>query len=148
MKKIIANLIFIVLCFAVCFPAYADGELTPIQDRATATMTYNVNPSYIVLIPETISANEGYTFRASKMDIYSNQAVCVFIDLEGDSITMSDGNGQSILLVLRGVESGNCVARFTRDELTSTISFYGEPADAPRAGSYSATVEFYITLEG
>ena len=56
--------------------SFGDGGF---GDSATATMTYDVERTYIVSIPATINTNQENKLTASMMDIRSNEIVEVFI---------------------------------------------------------------------
>lgn len=85
MKKIISLLLAVVILNCGVLTAFAaDTEISSDGDikSGTTNITYHIDSSYIVNIPEVIEANDSaYHFTASKMDLCENE--CVEIKLSG-----------------------------------------------------------------
>ena len=72
MKKIIALCLSVMLILSISTTAFA-SDLSESGGTATASISYVVNSTYCVNIPETIDASTEYTFTASSMNIQVNQ---------------------------------------------------------------------------
>lgn len=150
MKKIIALCLSVMLIFSLNITAFA-SDLTEMGGSATSTINYVVNASYCVNIPETINANTEYTFTATSMNILANQQVRVncYTIYEGNNIEMENEYGDTFNLTFSGMQNEYCVGQFLKDNLTSTFSVTGIPADGGnlKAGTYTGTAEFVIAIE-
>ena len=90
MKKIISLLLAVVILNCSVLTAFAaDTEISSDGDTnsVNTNITYHIDSSYVVNIPEVIEANDSaYCFTASRMDLCENE--CVEIKL---SVLDSDG---------------------------------------------------------
>ena len=150
MKKIIALCLSVMLILSISTTAFA-SDLSESGGTATASISYVVNSTYCVNIPETIDASTEYTFTASSMNIQGNQQVLVncFTIYEGNNITMTNADGDTFDLTFSGMMGEYCVGQFLKDNLTSTFSVRGVTVDGstPKAGTYTGTAEFVLALE-
>lgn len=149
MKKIIAFCLSAMLMLSMSATAFA-AELNGMGTEASSTINYIVDSSYCVNIPETIDANEEYTFTASMVNIQSNQQVKVNCKslANGGYITMANSDGDSFDLTFSGMQGEMCVAQFLKGNLTSTFAVMGIPANEaiPMAGEYTGIAEFVLEL--
>lgn len=138
------------LILSISTTAFA-SDLSEMGGTATSTINYIVDSSYCVNIPETIDANTDYTFTASSMNILSNQQVKVncYTIYENQYIEMQNADGDTFNLTFNGMQDECCVGQFLKDNLTSTFSVRGVPVEGtnPKAGTYSGTAEFVLSLD-
>lgn len=149
MKKLIAILLCCALMLSMSITAFAE-DISGDHQSGTSAITYHVDSSFIVNIPETIDANTDYTFTASEINVESDLAVNVYCTnlYNGGYITMTNASGDSFNLTFSGMEAENRVAHFDNDNLQSTITIIGQPIEGDvKAGDYTGTAEFEVRLE-
>lgn len=106
MKRVLAAMLCMSMLMVGSTTAYAqdigsfgDGGF---GDSATATMTYDVDSTYIVSIPATINMNQENKLTASMMDIRSNEIVEVYTDskvqMENKNNSAAGKTAKSILI--------------------------------------------------
>lgn len=149
MKKVTAMLLCVLLVLSMSVTAYA-SELSYDGASASSTIYYTAPNYYNIVIPESIWIADGYTFEATIMNIMETQQVNVCISNlnENGELVLEDAYGNAINIWLTNLEDTNVCAKFTADNLTSSITFYGQLAEGqemPKAGEYSGVVEFSVT---
>lgn len=160
---IICSIILIACCFAPLIAFAEDAQVS--EGQGTTTTTYTHPSDYCIIIPDTIdSANGAYVFQAASLNISYNEYVLITVS-NADSnnrIIFTHEDGSHTLtkqIVTENVSGGyipdglpdNCVGYFTSDESASALSFAVSEEnydyqDNPKAGTYTATVEFNIYL--
>jgi len=158
MKKLISLILATILLLSIsCVTAHAEDSQV-YEGSASTTITYRVQSSYCILIPEYIDADCGqYTFQADYLNVANGERVFVVVSNvdENGRILFTHDNGENTLKK-NIVTSGDtdvpqyCVGCFYGEDTNSKISFcVGEEnyeADYLKAGNYSATVEFSVYL--
>lgn len=126
----------------------ADSNLIYEGQTAESTLECYVDSSYSVVIPEKIYIADGYTFTADFLNITENQQVNLRITNlnESNMLPMTNESGDTAYLSLNGLGTNNRVAQFTRDNLTSSITINGFIDPMSRAGVYTGTAVFEISL--
>ena len=114
--------------------------------RGQSTVTYQVDSSFCVIIPETVDAFNGFQLTASNMNITESEQVNVSVNGE-NSIPMTNDEGDTFNLRLN-VNDSDHVAEFVKNQTTSEFIVTGQPVDGemPAAGYYTGTVEFVVEL--
>lgn len=122
------------------------AELPYNEAKGQSTVTYQVDSSFCVIIPETVDAFNGFQLTASYMNITNSEQVNVSVNGE-NSIPMTNDEGDTFNLRLN-VNGNDHVAEFVKNQLTSDFVVYGQPdgGDMPAAGNYTGTVEFVVNL--
>lgn len=158
--------LFILICMIVCFfsmKAHADEYVT--GGYGSSTITYSQPSDYCIIIPETIDADAGaYVFQAGQLNITENERVYIILTTadQDNNITLTHESGTYTLdkqIVTENVSGHsipdglpqNCVGYFEPDSFSSALSFALSEENynyecAPKAGRYSALVEFSIYL--
>lgn len=148
-KKIFALVLALTMVLGLNTTVFA-SELWEDGQSASSTVTYYVDSSYSIYIPETIDLGEGYTFQASYLNITDNQQVNVSITnlTSAGYLEMTSDSGNQIYMQLNGIGDYNRVATFTSDSTTSPITIYGQVAENSyaKAGTYTGTAEFSVSL--
>lgn len=169
MKKLLSIFFSICMVFSLCAmtPVEASAYDSYVQDgAASSTITYRQQSEYSILIPETIDANAGqYVFQAGMLNISNNEQIYVTVaNVNGDGrIEFQHENGINTLTKDIIIENSNpsypvdldalpnhCVGYFAGDDAASKIQFglsdQSFDCDYPKAGNYSATVNFEVFL--
>jgi len=169
MKKVLSIILAVGMIISLCVmatpSAFADD--TYVQNgMASSTIKYKQQSEYSILIPETIDTNVGkYTFQAGMLNIADNEKVYVTVDNADNEnkIEFHHDNGVNTLskqLLVEQTESSSvdlaslpahCVGYFEGDEMASKIQFglseqSYDCSGIPKAGNYSATVNFNVYL--
>ncbi len=149
MKKIVSILLSAILMLTLAVPAFA-SELSEDSTSAQSTMTYSVEGGYIIVIPETIDIQSGFSLTASRLNIARDKQVNVYLNsIQDDYITFTSEQGDTIDVHITGHDSDNRVAVFTDLPTTDYVisGYIDEHAmSAARVGEYTATVEFTVSL--
>lgn len=157
MKKVFAAMLSVCVLMAGSTTAYAqeigsfgDGGF---GDSATATMTYDVDSTYIVSIPATINMNQENKLTSNMMDIRSNEIVEVYTD---STVQMENNNNSVAAPMNMEIVTSNTdltyngspiVAQFLEGAMESSMTFWGKRPDAQgSAGHYEGTCEFHIRI--
>lgn len=148
-KKFLALALILVMAFGLNTTVFA-SELFEDGQSASSTVTYYVDSSYSIYIPETIDLRNGYTFTANYLNITDSQQINVtFSNLDSlGYLEMTGESGDTINMQFNGLGEHNRVATFTSGNTTSPIKFYGQVADNSyaKAGTYTGTAEFTVNL--
>ena len=151
MKKIISIISAICLLIApynvYAQEIYGDGS-------ADATVTYHVPGEYVILIPETLSADgTHYKITASVMELCDNEIVTVqACGMENDAITLSTANGRTasakmyVANTVDAITNYYPIASFTDGQLESMEDFWILTDGEVRPGDYTGTVTFNVQL--
>lgn len=151
MKKILN-----ILCvLSLLFNTFTIVNAENISEGGTTTqMTYRVDGSYMVYIPEMIDITFDYYFEAAELNIPDfNQVNVRITNLVDDALTFTDSKDNELSVKIINSSTGEIipnnanVAEFT----TSTTSNFGirgqiDDLSAAKAGDYTATAEFWIEL--
>ena len=157
MKRVLAAMLCMSMLMVGSTTAYAqdigsfgDGGF---GDSATATMTYDVDSTYIVSIPATINMNQENKLTASMMDIRSNEIVEVYTD---STVQMQNQNNMEASPMDMEIVTSNTeltyngspiVAQFLQGMSETSLSFWGKRPEAQgSAGHYEGTCEFHIRI--
>lgn len=150
MKRIVCIILCLALIISMNVTVFAeDVEVSGDRQTGQSTLTYTVDSSFIINIPQTIDLNSGYQFSASYMNLESDLQVSVYCTTieQNDYITMTNASGESFNLILTG-GNGALMATFDNDHLESDYFIYGQPdGGSPRAGQYTGIAEFEVRLE-
>lgn len=143
------KLLSITLCIAMLLTCSVTAFAADLpHDGATgqSTVTYEVDSSFCVVIPETVDAFNGFQLSASYMRITDAEQVNVSVNGE-NSILMTNDEGDTFDLML-SLNDRDHVAEFIKNQTTSDFIVTGQPVggDMPAAGSYTGTVEFVVNL--
>lgn len=166
MKKNISLILSLICIFTVCtINCYAyDAYVT--NGYGETTVTYHQQSDYSIMIPETLDASAGsYTFQAGMLNITDSDKIYVRVsNLDSNGrILFTHDDGQHTLTKSISTQFSNpadtvgindlpenCVGYFYGDDYTSKMSFNIDEecydCDYPRAGDYTATVTFEVTL--
>lgn len=146
MKKLLALSLCLVMVLSCSISAFA-AELPYNEATGQSTVTYHIDSSFCVVIPETIDAFNGFQLSSSFMNITDSEQVNVYINGE-NYIPMTNEAGDNFNLQLN-LNNGDRVAEFVKNQTTSDFIVYGQQADGnmPAAGEYTGTVEFIVRLE-
>ena len=144
MKKILAFTLCFVMVLSCSISAFA-AELPYNEATGQSTVTYQVDSSFCVIIPETVDAFNGFQLTASNMNITESEQVNVSVNGE-NRIPMTNDEGDTFNLRLN-VNDSDHVAEFVKNQTTSEFIVTG-PIDGemPAAGYYTGTVEFIVEL--
>lgn len=151
MKKIISLFLAIVLTLSMSVTAFAADMMLP-HDEATGrgTVTYRVESSFCVIIPETMDGVNGFNLTADFMNITESEKVCVYVNSDDGKFTLTNESGDTMTASFNtsGGENG-AVGIFTKGQTQSDVYCCVMPSDdtIPKAGEYSGTVEFIVRLE-
>ena len=113
--------------------SFGDGGF---GDSATATMTYDVDSTYIVSIPATINMNQENKLTSNMMDIRSNEIVEVYTD---STVQMENKNNSVAAPMNMEIVTSNTdltyngspiVAQFLEGTVESSMTFWGKRPDA------------------
>ena len=157
MKKVFAALLSTCVLVAGSTTAYAQemGSFGGggFGDSATATMTYDVDSTYIVSIPATINMNQENKLTSNMMDIRSNEIVEVYTD---STVQMQNQNNMEASPMDMEIVTSNTeltyngspiVAQFLQGMSETSLSFWGKRPEAQgSAGHYEGTCEFHIRI--
>lgn len=148
MKKVLVAFLSLVLVIASGTNVYAsDSYLMENGATATSEFEYYVDSYFSVVVPERISIVDGYTFHADYMNILPTQQVNITVtNLVNGRLQMTNESGDTLGLMFNNAPNGDRVAEFTSDSLVSKLTIYGQCDDMPRAGFYTGTAEFVISL--
>lgn len=145
MKKLLAFTLCFVIVLSCSISAFA-AELPYNEATGQSTVTYQVDSSFCVIIPETVDAFNGFQLTASNMNITESEQVNVSVNGE-NSISMTNDEGDTFNLRLN-VNDSDHVAEFVKNQTTSEFIVTGQPVEGemPAAGYYTGTVEFVVEL--
>ena len=150
MKRFICFIICAALMLSMSITASAeDYEISGDQQTAQSNLSYDVESTFTVYIPQTIDLNTGYQFSASYMNLESDLQVSVYCKTmeQNGSITMTNAQGESFALILTG-GNGALMATFDNEHLQAENYIFGQPESGdPKAGHYTGIAEFEIRLE-
>lgn len=130
--------------------SFGDGGF---GDSATATMTYDIDSTYIVSIPATLNMNQENKLTSNMMDIKSNEIVEVYTD---STVQMQNQNNMEASPMDMEIVTSNTeltyngspiVAQFLQGMSETSLSFWGKRPEAQgSAGHYEGTCEFHIRI--
>lgn len=130
--------------------SFGDGGF---GDSATATMTYDIDSTYIVSIPATLNMNQENKLTSNMMDIRSNEIVEVYTD---STVQMQNQNNMEASPMDMEIVTSNTeltyngspiVAQFWQGMMETSLSFWGKrPEVQGSAGHYKGTCEFHIRI--
>lgn len=130
--------------------SFGDGGF---GDSATATMTYDIDSTYIVSIPATLNMNQENKLTSNMMDIKSNEIVEVYTD---SKVQMQNQNNMEASPMDMEIVTSNTeltyngspiVAQFLQGMSETSLSFWGKRPEAQgSAGHYEGTCEFHIRI--
>lgn len=157
MKKVFTAMLCMCMLVVGSTTAYAqdigsfgDGGF---GDSATSTMTYDIDSSYIVSIPDTINMNQENKLTSNMMDIRSNEIVEVYTD---STVQMQNQNNMEASPMDMEIVTSNTeltyngspiVAQFLQGMSETSLSFWGKRPEAQgSAGHYEGTCEFHIRI--
>lgn len=145
MKKLLALSLCLVMVLSCSISAFA-AELPYNEATGQSTVTYQVDSSFCVIIPETVDAFNGFQLSASYMNIINSEQVNVSINGE-NSIPMTNDEGDTFNLKLN-LNDRDHVAEFVKNQTASEFIVTGQPdgGEMPSAGNYTGTVEFIVNL--
>ena len=150
MKRLICIVLCVALALSMTIPVFAeDVQVSGDRQTGQSTLTYDVESSFTILIPQTIDLNTGYQFHASYMNLESDLQVSVYCKTmeENNTITMTNAQGDTFPLILTG-GNGALMATFDNEHLESDNIIYGQPdGGSPFAGQYTGIAEFEVRLE-
>lgn len=150
MKKFISLFLAIVLTLSMSVTAFAADMMLP-HDGATgsSTVTYRVESSFCVIIPETMDGNNGFSLTADFMNITESEKVCVYVNSENGKFTLTNESGDTMEANIYTNHSSGYIGSFVKGQTTSDVVCYVQPSGdtIPKAGEYSGTVEFIVKLE-
>lgn len=147
MKRIISLSVCIMLLLSMSVPAFAESYLSEFENQGSTTIEYNVDSTYLINIPESIDANQEYTFTATYINILQSQQVNVY--LTEPTIEMTNESGDTLNLTFNGMGANYCIASFTKGNNTSSITIFGTLAidePIPQAGHYTGIAEFNVSI--
>lgn len=143
MKRLIAVALAALMLTMSALPVFA---LESSSWGGSCTVNYYVESQYSIWIPEEINLNETYTFEAEFLNITPEEQINVeCTNMTNGTITMTNGSGKSIAVVIYNGRNDTRLAEFT-DNMTSNISFWGQLQEGGRAGYYTGVLEFSISL--
>lgn len=171
MKRLIQVFSFLIIAVACvllvisgCTHAFAEDSFVT-DGQGFTTIIYSQPSDYAIIIPETIDASAGsYIFQAANLNIASNERVFVVVESAdtNNRITFTHEDGEYTLakqIITQNVSGHsipdglpqNCVGYFEPDESCSALSFSLSTENydyqgAPKAGNYTAVVQFSIYL--
>ncbi len=133
MKKLLAFTLCFIMVLSCSIPAFA-AELPYNEATGQSTVTYQVDSSFCVIIPETVDAFNGFQLTASDMNITEAEQVTVSVNGE-NSIPMTNDEGDTFNLRLN-VNDSDHVAEFVKNQTTSEFIVTGQPIEGemPAAG--------------
>lgn len=157
MKRVLAAMLCMSMLIVGSTTAYAqdigsfgDGGF---GDSATATMTYDIDSTYIVSIPATLNMNQENKLTSNMMDIKSNEIVEVYTD---STVQMQNQNNMEASPMDMEIVTSNTeltyngspiVAQFLQGMSETSLSFWGKRPEAQgSAGHYEGTCEFHIRI--
>lgn len=143
MKKIIAFLLCMVIALSMSVTAFAE---TSNSWGGSSAVTYEIESSYSIYIPEEINLNTGYTFTAEMLNITDNLQVNVSatnLNPQG-KLEVQNEKGETIALTLQNAINGR-IGKFT-DSTTSDITFIASADEGGKAGKYTGTIEFVFDI--
>lgn len=145
MKKFLCFALSMVMLLSCSVTAFA-AELQYEDATGQAAITYQVDSSYCVIIPETVDAFYGFQLSASFMNITEAEQVNVSVN-GANSIPMTNDEGDTFNLRLN-LNGRDHVAEFVKNQTISDFTVFGEPdgGNMPAAGYYTGTVEFIVNL--
>ena len=157
MKKLLALILSVVMVCSIATTASAT-EITDESDMKTAfgEIVYNLETGYCIEIPEQIDALTGsYTFSAYYVNLNDNEQVVVRISGvdEVSRMELTNDFGESLafnVLYDGAVIAPNYVVAVFTDSVTANGTFEIVPDlgfGAHRAGQYSGTFEFTVSIE-
>lgn len=146
MRKKLALLLSFVLLIGSTITVKA-ADLSPWENTGSAEVSYWVDSSYIISIPETIYLNDEYFFEASYLNIQPIEYVAVYVtNLTDGMLTVTNEYGDSDTLTIYGADVNGKVAEFTSESMTSNMSITASMNDMAKAGTYKGTIEFQVGL--
>lgn len=172
MKKIMTWILALALTLSMSVTAFAeDGSTTisPGQDgqpnptTASATVSYNVAPTYTVTIPTKVdlerqeAADGTVTYKKdetiSAENVRLNQGSSIQVTLAGNegAFKMSAGQSEWAYKVTVGdsadpIRSGAVVATFKTDTQDQSATLHFAADDPAYAGNYTGTVTFTLSV--
>ncbi len=150
MKK---SIICALLATAICTVTNA-SEFTSLETSTQqSTVTYSAPSEYMILIPETITADGSrHKFVASKMDLRDGEHVEISASMsdEDGGIQMFTNSGKWMLakfhLANGDYRRGNVISVFENGMTESLEEFYITAEQTEGAGDYYGTISFDISL--
>lgn len=150
MKKFISLFLAIVLTLSMSVTAFAADASLP-HDGATgqSTVTYRVESSFCVIIPETLDGMNGFQLTADFMNITESEKVCVYVNSDDGKFTLTNESGDTMEASFNTSGANGAIGIFTKGQTQSDVYCCVMPSDdtIPKAGEYSGTVEFIVRLE-
>lgn len=159
MKKLLTIMLALVMVLSLSVTALAaDNTFSPSDNAAkSTTVTFNVDPTYTVTIPATITLAKDEASGSYKQDatitatgVRLLEGKVINVTLAGDftltagttnwSYTVKVGNSDT------AIATGDIVATFNTDPAAQTSVLHFAAADPTYAGDYSDTVTFTIAV--
>lgn len=149
MKKIISLILAVVLTLSMSVTAFAESSLPFDGATGQSTVTYTVDSSFCVIIPETLDGFNGFSLTADYMKISDSLQLNVYVNGD-DPIEMTNECGDTMTVRFNtSANNGSAIASFVKGQTQSDIFVTVQPTDdqIPEAGYYTGTVEFVVRLE-
>ncbi len=143
MKKTITLLTSICLLLSLSGIGFAD-------ETKSTTITYHVDPNYVVTIPANVTLND--TLEVSATNVVIEYGKKLNVKISGD-FKLSNNNHEVAYSITSGstaINSGDTVLTINPDEAntgSSTLTFVKPETGFKYAGDYSGTVSFTISVE-
>lgn len=159
MKKSLAFVLMIGLTLFLPTTAFASETIGPNTETGSTTITYNVDPAYLVTIPSTVTLG-GAAVSVTAEDVVVEKGKQVVVTLDG---TSEDGNalavsynGESLTYKINiddvnktQVNVGDTVLSVNPEHASSgSVSLnFSAPEKITYAGEYTGTVTFKIAVD-
>ncbi len=143
MKRFLTLLTTICLLVSLSSVSFAD-------DTRITTITYHVDPSYVVTIPANVKLNE--TLEVSATNVVIEYGKTLNVKINGD-FKLSNNNHEVAYSITSGsttINSGDMVLSVdpaNSNSGSSTLTFVKPDSGFKYAGDYSGTVNFTISIE-
>lgn len=158
MKKSLAFVLMIGLTLLLPTTAFASGTIGPNTETGSTTITYNVDPTYLVTIPPTVTlGGAAVTVKAEDVVVEKgNQVVVTLAETSevGNALAVScKGESLAYKITIVGSDTavivGDTVLRVNpEDGPSGSVSLaFSAPEKITYAGEYTGTVTFKIAVD-